>query len=219
MATRECKQHDYKQEIEAARSAAAWNAGMGAAQAALGAVTGNIGFINESAHNFADAGAFFADGEALQRSPKITKRLRRVAATVLTIGGIAGVAGGTYQLTTGERENSSEVAIGLAAAGAIINFGVARKTHNARHNHDHEHAHDHNGHTHTFDAHSDNALHAITDAGTGLIYTIGLALEHKIPGAASAAILLNGGISTASAGYTHHMINVSSPNAPPPHEH
>ncbi|GEM_PF-3045430 len=213
MATQECQHQNYTKEIAAARSAAAWNVGMGAVQAALGGITGNIGFVNESAHNFADAGAFYADGEALKRSPKVTKRLRRLAATVLTIGGIAGISGGVYQLATGEREDASKTAIGLAATGAVINFGVARKTHNARH---HEHAHGHT-HEHTFDAHSDNVLHAVTDAGTGFLYTVGLALEHKIPGAASATVLINGLISTMSAAATHHLINVSTSKHPSAH--
>lgn len=219
MTSQENLNQKYSKEISAANNAAGWNIGMAAAQVAMGAATGNIGFINEAAHNAADAGAFYADGKALTKGPKLTKRYRRAAATILTLGGIMGLGGGAYQIATGEQENSSPAAIGLAFAGAAINLGVARKTHSARHDHDHNHEHSHSHSHNHFDAHSDNKLHAVTDAVTGFIYAGGLAFEGKVPGAASYAILLNGCISTASAAKTFQMINASSHEALSHEEH
>jgi hypothetical protein len=185
---------------QAAGSASRWNAVMSAGQLGAAAVTGNLGFAVEGMHNVADSVSFDAKKRALSSGKERALRLRRVAATILTVGGIAGVGGAAHHVVFDSKEDTSSGVIGLAFAGAAINTLVARRTHAAEHD-----AHNH-GSNCSAGSHNDSKLHTLSDAGTGWLYAAGVALEHKIPGSSTAALALNGIISTAVAGQTFLLI-------------
>ena len=195
----------------AARGAAIANGAMATAQAGAAVLTGNVGFAVESVHNVADSGSFEAKGRAM-RNTALARRLRKLAATILTIGGIAGFGGAAYKTVEGNSENASNAALGIAAAGALINGAVARRTHRAVHNHDEE-----DGHCHG--AHEDSRLHTLTDAGTGVVYLAGLIAERRVPGAASVAIMINGSVVTYAGVKTFTNISGTAETEPADHTH
>lgn len=168
---------------------------MAVGQFITSAATGNIGFAVEAAHNTSDAVSFDAKRRAMG-SPRKARRLRRFAATILTVGGVAGVGGGVYQATHDKLEDSGNIALGIAVAGATINTMIAKRTHRA---HNHQHG--------PCGAHEDTKLHAVTDAGTGWLYVGGLALEQKYPGIANYAVALNGFIVASAGAMTHKNIS------------
>lgn len=175
---------------QAARYATRWNGLMAAGQITASAATGNLGFAAEAVHNTADAVSFDAKRRAMN-SPLQARRLRKIAATILTVGGLGAISGGAYHAVLNENENAEPIALGIAVAGASINTIIARRAHNAV-DHNGNHCHEAHG------AHSDSKLHAITDAATGWLYVGGLALETRHPGTANYAVILNGMISTSA---------------------
>jgi Co/Zn/Cd efflux system component len=188
---------------DAAKSAAIWNGAMSAVQLGVAAVTGNVGFAGESAHNAADAASFNAKRQALDCNPARARRLRKFAATILAVGGMVGIGGGGYKAVSGETENAGNLALGIAVAGATINTAVARRTHRAHH----DHGPSENTSGQVYDAHDDSKLHAVSDAGTGWLYVGGLLLERHVPGGANWLVMLNGSVSAAAATVTFRRIN------------
>ncbi len=192
---------------KAARNASRWNYGMGAAQTGISIVTGNVGFAVEATHNMADGASFGAKASAMEEgiTPEKARRKRNIAATILATTAFTGIGLGANQIVFDGKEDATVVALSLAVSGAAINTAIARRTHAAHHDHHHDGA----PHGHAHDAHSDSKLHTLTDAGTGWLYVIGLTLEHKLPGAANYAVLVNGGLTGASAAATFRQIRKS----------
>ncbi len=181
-------------DIEAEKSASKWNGLMAAAQIGLASYNGNVGFVGEAFHNASDAVSYGFKASSIESQAQSKQRalkLRRIAATVLAIGGIAGVGGGAYSAATGKNEDAGNLALAAAVAGATINSRIARKVHGAeRSNTDNQ----------EITAHDDGIFHSLMDMGTGWIYVGGLALERKIPGAANVAVMTNGVIMSGGAG-------------------
>lgn len=178
---------------------------MGAAQTGISIVTGNVGFAVEATHNMADGASFGAKASAMEEgiAPEKARRKRNIAATILATTAFTGIGLGANQIIFDGKEDATIAALSLAVSGAAINTVIARRTHAAHHDHDadpHDHAHD---------AHSDSKLHTLTDAGTGWLYVAGLALEHKFPGAANYAVVVNGGLTGVSAAATFRQIRKS----------
>lgn len=171
----------------AARYAAKWNTIIAAGQLLAAGVFGNVGFAGESAHNFADGLSFDAKARALTSERQKALRLRKFAASVLVAGGLVSGAAGTYQLASGEHENTSVAALSTAFGGAVLNTVIARRTHKS------EQA---SGNGICADgAHNDGKIHTLLDAATGWIYATGLVAEQEAPGAASISVILNGVLS------------------------
>lgn len=185
----------------ASKAAVKWNGIMSAAQFVAAGAFGNIGFATEALHNAADSFSFEAKRRALTSNRKKALRLRKAAVGVLFVGGGLGLVGGAKQALNGESEDSSKEAVAVAVGGAVLNTYIAKKTHKAEHDH-----HSHNDAC-ASGAHEDSKLHALTDAGTGCLYSAGLIAEAKYPGAANIAVMVNGGISLTAAGLTGKNIS------------
>ena len=164
---------------DATRFGARSNAYLGAAQLVVGAISGNVGFMTESAHQAADSFSLKAKADAMNHAciPEKAHRLRKLAAKTLLAGGLAGIGGGAYHFATHSRESSEPIEVGAAVIGAAVNIAIAKKTHGAEHDNDgHEH------HSHGVGAATDTILHVVTDMGTGTLYAASLALENRFPG-------------------------------------
>lgn len=170
----------------AARYGAKANALLGAGQFVLGIFTGNYGFIAESGHQAADAASLQAKANAMNHNchPSKSRKLRKLAASVLLLGGAMGIGGGLKHIHDGTTESSNWPELTGALAGAAINTAIARKSHTA------EHDHQETGHHHG--AAKDTILHVTTDMATGWLYAGALLAESKIPGITNGALIING---------------------------
>ena len=202
---------------ETARFAVRANAYLGAAQLIAAAVTGNIGFATEAVHQGADSASFKAKADAMNHnhSPEKAYRLRKLAAKILLAGGLAGMAGGAYQLETNTRESHGSIEVGVAMIGAAVNTAIARRSHKSHH--DHDRSGEENTSDHSAGAVIDSGLHIMTDMGTGWVYAAALACEPRWPGISSGAIFVNGFAATAAGTVTLRRIESDNNNCS--HEH
>lgn len=184
----------------AARYGAKANALLGAGQLVLGLFSGNYGFLAESGHQAADAVSLQAKANAMKADchPVRARRLRKLAASVLLIGGAMGIGGGLKHIHDGTKEESNRPEVAGAIIGAIVNTAIARKTHGAENDHEDE-AHDH-------ETAKDLTLHVATDMGTGWLYAGALLAEPKIPGITNIALLVNGTVIGGAGAHTMHRI-------------
>lgn len=202
--------------VNVAREASIINGGMAVAQIGATLLTGNVGFIGEAAHNAGDAISFEAKARAMENGDKDrvkSLRLRFGAASIFAAGGAAGLSAGTYELLTKHAENASTTALGVAIACAGLNTIVAKRAHRSvkledgslhsacDHAHEHQEQSPHVEKSQKVEAMIDTKLHAVSDAGTGWIYTAGLAAQAKGYGEhwAELAIISNGVISSLVA--------------------
>lgn len=186
---------------QAARFGAKANLWLGLSQLAVGVSTGNIGFFTEFIHQAADAGSLQAKAEAMKsgRSPKQSRRLRKLAASVLCIGGPVGILGGINHIVQGTSEGHSPSIISAAVVGAAVNAVIAKKSHGAEHPGDHDHSHQHG-------AAIDTAVHIFTDMGISATYAGSLIAERWLPGISNAALIANGAIAGTAGVHTVYRI-------------
>lgn len=180
-------EHTHNHETDAQSSnefASRWNGVLALGQAAVGAMTNNIGFFVESIHNFSDYISFRYKAKSLDPDQKSKSlKFRKIAATTLSVAAIGGIGGAVVHEHNDISEDASVAALCFAGIGAAANTVIWRKVHRVRHNHEN-------------DAHKDSRLHTTLDVGTGWIYLGGLVSQKLgyLPDGGNIAVIINSGL-------------------------
>jgi hypothetical protein len=143
---------------------------MATAQLVVAGITGNAGFANEAAHNFADMVSYDAKHRAMRHENFVAaKRLRKLGAGLMLAGGLSSGGMVAYHGFNHHPEQASVWLVAAAVGGAAINWRVARRVEDAQYDGvDHDMARG---------SHHDGKSHAWLDARTGLVYAAGLTTQ------------------------------------------